>query len=134
MSSAGSSVSWRSAVGFPGILGTVAFFLYVGWNVRWLVQGRIPPSILLGLVGLPSPTTGMTRSTLAFLEGNGSIAFLWNPFTLPFCALLIFTAGEIAWKRARRRRLVLSHTLALAWPVLLLAAWITKLAMGPRWW
>ncbi|MCU0787564.1 MAG: hypothetical protein MUC91_05140 [Verrucomicrobia bacterium] len=111
MSSAGSSVSWRSAVGFPGILGTVAFFLYVGWNVRWLVQGRIPPR-----------------------EGNGSIAFLWNPFTLPFCALLIFTAGEIAWKRARRRRLVLSHTLALAWPVLLLAAWITKLAMGPRWW
>ena len=134
MSSAGSSVSWRSAVGFPGVLGTAAFVLYVGWNVRWLAQGQLPPSILLGLVGLPAPTTGMTRSTLAFLEGSWSTAFLWNPFTLPFGALLIFTACEIAWKRTTRRRLVLSHTLALAWPVLLLAAWITKLTMGPRWW
>lgn len=134
MPAAGSSVSWRSALGFPGILGTIAFGLYVAWNVRWLVQGQIPPSILLGLTGLPAPTTGMTRSALAFVDGNWWTAFLWNPFTLPFCALLILTAVEIAWKYVKKRRLVMSKPLVVAWPSVLLVAWITKLAMGPQWW
>ena len=134
MPSVGPTVSWRSALGFPGILGTTAFALYVAWNACWLAQGRIPPSILLGLTGLPAPTTGMTRSTLAFLAGDWSAAFLWNPFTLPFCALLIFTAGEIVWKCVKKSRLVLSKPIAVAWPTVLLTAWITKLAMGSQWW
>jgi hypothetical protein len=134
MPSVGSTVSWRSALGFPGILGTLSFGLYVAWNACWLAQGRVPPSLLLGLTGLPAPTTGMTRSTLAFLEGDWSAAFLWNPFTLPFCALLLFTVGEIAWKYVEKRRLVMSKPLAVAWPTLLLVAWITKLTMGSQWW
>jgi hypothetical protein len=128
------SVSWRSALRFPGLFGTLGFGGYLAWNGYWLAQGRIPPSLLLGLTGLPAPTTGMTRSTLALLQGDWEAGFLWNPFTLPFCALLMLTAAELAWKRARAGRLILSKPLALAWPAVLFAAWITKLSMGPRWW
>lgn len=94
----------------------------------------IPPSILKGVFGIPAPTTGMTRSTLAFLDGDWVTAFLWNPFTLPFCLLLFCTALEIAWKAVRKQRLVLSKPLVIAWPTILLAAWITKGAMGAQWW
>ncbi len=134
MGSPESPLSWSSAFRFPGILGTVGFALYLAWNIRWLAVGMIPPSILLGVFGIPAPTTGMTRSTMAFLEGNWSTAFLWNPFTLPFYAVLIWTALEIARKSVRKRRLVLSKPLIFAWGGMLLAAWITKLAMGPQWW
>jgi len=134
MSAVRSGVSWRTAFVFPGILGTLSFALYVAWNVRWLMRAQIPPSILLGLTGLPAPTTGMTRSTLALLEGHWAAAFLWNPFTIPFCALLVFTTAEVTWKLVKQHRLVLSRPLAIAWPAVLFAAWIAKLAMGSRWW
>ena len=134
MAAGHSAVSWRTAVTFPGVVGTLAFNFYVAWNGFWLALGRIPPSILLGLTGLPAPTTGMTRSTEAFLQARWADAFLWNPFTIPFALLLLATLLEAGWKKAGRRRVVLSRPLALAWPALLLCAWAVKLAMGPRWW
>lgn len=126
--------SWRSALRFPGVLGTVAFAFYLAWNIRWLAAGAVPPSILLGVFGIPAPTTGMTRSTLAFLRGDWTAAFLWNPFTLPFCGILWWTLLEVGARWIRKQRLLLSKPLVLAWVIMLVAAWITKLAMGPTWW
>lgn len=126
--------SWRSALRFPGILGSLAFAFYFAWNVRWIARGAIPPSILVGVFGIPAPTTGMTRSTLAFLRGDWTSAFLWNPFTLPFYLVLVWTGVEVASQLIRRQRLVISKPLVLTWPAMLLAAWITKLALGSQWW
>lgn len=134
MGSSEPAMSWRSAFRFPGFLGTIAFGLYLAWNIRWLAAGMIPPSILLGVFGIPAPTTGMTRSTMAFLEGKWSTAFLWNPFTLPFYAVLLWTAIEITRKSFCKRRLVFSKPLLIAWCGILAAASITKFAMGPQWW
>ena len=129
-----SGVTWSSVVRFPGILGTLAFAFYLAWNIRWLAAAAVPPSILLGIFGIPAPTTGMTRSTLAFLNGDWGEAFLWNPFTILFHLILAWTAVEITSTLLRRQRLALSKPLAVTWPVMLLAAWITKLAMGSQWW
>jgi hypothetical protein len=126
--------AWKSAVRFPGILGSVAFALYLAWNIRWLTAGMIPPSILLGVFGIPAPTTGMIRSTMAFLHGDWNSAFLWNPFTLPFYFVLAWTALEISLRFLRKQRLVISKPLTITWPAMLLAAWIAKFAIGPQWW
>jgi hypothetical protein len=125
---------WQTLLRFPGILGTLAFVFYLAWNIRWLAAGVVPPSILLGVFGIPAPTTGMTRSTLAMLDGNWDTAILWNPFTLPFCLVLAWTVIEVFANLLRRQRLVLSKPLTVAWPAMLLAAWIAKFAIGPQWW
>ena len=119
---------------FPGIFGTVAFLGYVIWNVRWIAQSTIPPSILIGVCGVPAPTTGMTRSVRAFVEGNWSHGFLWNPMTIPFCALLLWTLVEIACKLSSRDRLVISKLCAKCWFGGLLVAWIAKFSLGAQWW
>lgn len=129
-----SPLSWRSALRLPGLVGTLAFVFYLGWNIRWLARGAIPPSILIGIFGIPAPTTGMTRSTFAFLRGDWRDAFLWNPFTLPFYGVLLWTTVELVLRLAKHQRPTLSKPLVIAWPVMLLAAWITKFAMGSDWW
>ena len=126
--------SWRTLYRFPGILGALAFAYYLAWNIRWIAVGMVPPSILLGVFGIPAPTSGMTRSTLALLDGDWSAAFLWNPFTLPFYAVLAWTAIEVTARLLRKQRLVISKPLAITWPTILLAAWITKFVLGPQWW
>ena len=134
MSSFRPAVCWRSAIRYPGIVGTVAFAFYVIWNICWLTRGVIPPSILIGVFGVPAPTTGMTRSTLAILEGNWGAAFQWNPMTLPFYLVLVWTGVEGVCKLAKKRPFVLSAALVVTWASILLVAWIAKFALGPKWW
>lgn len=128
------SFSWKSAFRFPGIVGTGAFIFYVAWNVHWIANGLIPPSIVMGLWEIPAPTTGMTRSTLALAEGDWAASLLWNPWTLPFLGVITWTMAEFVWKAVTVRRLVLSRALTLVWPAVLGLAWVTKLVMGSRWW
>ena len=127
-------MTWRTAIRFPGILGSLAFLVYGAWNCYWWAKGALAPSILLGVFGLPAPTTGMTRSTLSFASGDWAHAFLWNPFTPCFYGLLLWTAVEVAVKFRRKARLLLSAPLVLAWVSVLLAAWGVKFLLGPQWW
>ena len=107
------------------VFGASLFVFYVGWNVYWITQYRIPPSMLKGLSGLPAPTTGGTRSLLALANGAVLESLYFNPMTLPFVGLLLFTVAQAA-KRGSANRTVFS-----AWIWLLSIAWVIKL-MSPQ--
>ncbi|MDY7011617.1 MAG: hypothetical protein SVV80_12845, partial [Planctomycetota bacterium] len=44
------------------------FLIYCFWWVFWLVRGKLPPALFLAITGLPSPTTGCTRSLQSLLQ------------------------------------------------------------------
>ena len=46
------------------------FVVYLAWNVVWLFQGIVPPSLFQALTHRPSPTTGGTRSLQHLLVGD----------------------------------------------------------------
>jgi len=116
----------RSARPAATVVGVAAFGVYVAWNVYWLAQQKIPPSLFKALTGLPCPTTGGTRSALALYHGDFAASLRFNPMLLPISALLAMT---IALAIARRGRA--PGWLARAWIVLLGVAWLIKL-VGPR--
>ena len=112
----------------------VLLVAYAGWWGFWLGHGRLPMSPLKALAGIPSPTTGCTRSLACLARGDLVRSFSFNPFTLPILALF---ATSLVWLLVcvlRRRRAVLPRAMALAWLVLLGAAWAVKLLSDPRWW
>ncbi|NLF17575.1 MAG: DUF2752 domain-containing protein [Lentisphaerae bacterium] len=111
-----------------------SFFFYVAWNLHWLGQGRLPPSLLRGLVGLPSPTTGMTRSCLALRQGDLVQSLGWHPLTLPLLALYLGSIFFVLWRLLRRRPYALPPWVARTWLVLLALSWAIKLLQGPAWW
>jgi hypothetical protein len=128
------ALSWKSVVRYPGIIGSGAFVCYVSWNVWWIAHCMVPPSMLIGLLGIPAPTTGMTRSVIAFSQGNWSAGFLWNPMTVPFLLMLAWTIAELMRNRFNHGPLMLSRQCAWSWFGVLLAGWIAKLVIGPDWW
>src|SRR5579863_4664980 len=69
-------------------VGVAAFLGYVAWNIFWIAKGRVPPSILTAITGLPCPTTGGCRGVLALIHGDWRRSILWNPlapvYSLPF--------------------------------------------------
>jgi len=109
-------------------------FVYLFWNAVWLSVGRLPPSLALALLGLPSPTTGCTRSIGCMFAGEWSSALLLNPFTLPIVALMMTSVFCLAVNALRRRRVVLQAYLGWAWLAVLSAAWAYKLASPPECW
>lgn len=110
------------------------FVAYCAWNLVWMLRGRIPPSLLTGVIGVPAPTTGMTRAWRALLQGDWTAAFLWNPFALPVSILYALSLWT-AWRRfVLRRNVLLPRFVAVGWLVVLPAAWVVKIAMGSRWW
>jgi uncharacterized protein DUF2752 len=60
-------------------VGVAAFLGYVAWNIFWIAKGRVPPSILTAITGLPCPTTGGCRGVLALIHGDWRRSILWNP-------------------------------------------------------
>ena len=91
---------------------------YLGWNVWFIVQGQVPPSILYGTTGWPAPTTGGTRAMLALFAGDFATYARMNPFAVLFVLLL----GASAW--ALLRRGALGRTLSVGWLGVLASAWV----------
>lgn len=113
----------RAATGFG--LGLLS--VYLAWNGWFLVGGRVPPSLLTGLTGLPCPTTGGTRSFLALMHGDVARSLYFNPMTVPILALLVATAVTVC----RRRE---GQWLGRAWIAVLLVAWALKLVSPAATW
>ena len=116
----------------PVALGLAGF--YVLWNLVWLHAGSLPPSILTAMTGIPSPTTGGTRSLLAALHGDWASSVLWNPLTFVYLALAIYSGTLLGLQHLRNRRLTLPRIVAGLWVTTLVAGWIAKIAIGPRYW
>jgi hypothetical protein len=111
-----------------------ALIVYIVWNAWWLAQGRIPRSLLKGLTGLPSPTTGGTRSVEFLVQGNWRESLRAHPLAVPIILLFGYCLLHLAWQAYRRTRLVLPSWVAWAWALLLLAAWAAKLAGTREYW
>jgi hypothetical protein len=110
------------------------FVVYCVWNVFWLAQWRIPPSLFWALTGLPCPTTGGTRSLLCLARGDWAGSLHWNLLTVPVVALLAVTlacAGRCLWTR---RPVLLHPRFLLAWASLLAVAWACKLLGDASYW
>lgn len=111
-----------------------AFAFYLLWNAAWIALGRIPPSILRALTGLPCPTTGGLRSLGALLRGEWLQAPLWNPFTLIYIALFGYSTAVLAGQMLRRQRLVLRPVAGWLWGAALALGWAAKFVLGPKYW
>ncbi len=127
-----SGLSWgkvqRSALRSAAL---ACFIVYLGWNLFWLAQGSLAPSIFLGITGLPCPTTGMTRSLLSLLAGDWLSSAAYNLFAVPICLLFALSLGWVARQALRRRPLLLPAPVGWAWLAVLAAAWVFKLAGPP---
>lgn len=118
---------------FGRICGWLALIFYVSWNVFWLYKGHLAPSIVKYYFGIPSPSTGMTRSLIALGELDGRAFFLWNPMTLPLLAIFVLTLGIITFQWLRKMPLRISPWLFRIWIGILLTAWMIKLLQYPEW-
>jgi len=121
MAPARNQPDWRSRL--LRILGGLSLTGYVLWNAWWLLQARIPPSILLTVTGLPAPTTGGTRAIRALAVGDLGGMLRHNAFALPLTLLFLISIIR-PWLSQPQR---LPPSLARAWIVLLAAAWVVKL-------
>ncbi len=130
-----SGLSWgrlrRSA------LRTVALALlivYIGWNVFWLGQGTLAPSLFQTLTDLPCATTGMTRSLRCLLAGQWLDSAAYNLFTIPIFLLFALSLGWAGVQLLTRRRPALPALVGWAWLAVLSAAWSFKLAGPVAYW
>ncbi|MCA9213532.1 MAG: DUF2752 domain-containing protein [Planctomycetales bacterium] len=105
-------------------VGVSLFAFYLAWNAWWLSMLQIPPSIFWASTGLPSPTTGGTRSFLALLDGNISLSLRHNPATIPILATLFVTLWFVV------RRGSAPDWIRQIWVYLLFAAFVMKLVMN----
>ena len=112
----------------------VPFAAYVCWNLAWLASGRIPPSALRELFGIPCPTTGCTRSLAAILHGNLIASLRWNLFTIPILILLAISMQLLFLAAVRKKELVLPKWMGTAWLCVLVMAWISKFVLGSAYW
>lgn len=110
------------------------FAFYVFWNGVWIAKGRIPPSILIGIAGIPCPTTGGIRSILALCRGDWLQALLWNPFTLVYLLLFAYSLVTLLCQATKRERLALTPFVAWTWFISLALGWAAKFALGPKYW
>jgi hypothetical protein len=108
--------------------------VYVGWNLFWLAQLHVPPSLFQALTRLPCPTTGCTRSILALLRGELGESLRYNALAVPICLLLAATTSQLLGQALVRKRLALSSWMIWAWSILLPLAWLLKLAGNPGYW
>jgi len=115
-------------------LAAALFCVYIVWHGLWLCHGRLAPSLMIALTGLPAPTTGMTRSLQALIRGDVRVALVWHPLSLPLSFLFL---GSILWLCLcawRRQRLVLPEWIWRTWAALLIASWGAKFLIGPNSW
>ncbi len=115
-------------------LAIAAAAVYVGWNLYWLAQGRIPPAIFYALTGLPAPTTGGVRAIQALARGEWSLSWQYNAMALPLTALFAFSVLLPVMRWATGRPASLPRWIVPAWIVLLLIAWVFKLTSDSVYW
>jgi hypothetical protein len=74
--------------------------VWLGLGLPWL---RCP---FLAVTGYPCLTCGATRCAIAFLHGNLSLAWSWNPLAfIALCAVALFDLYALIVLLARRPRL-----------------------------
>ena len=112
----------------------VPFAAYVCWNLAWLAAGKIPPSALRQLFGIPCPTTGCTRSVASLLHGKLIASLLWNAFTVPILILFGISLLILLREALRKKELALPKWMGTAWCGVLLMAWISKFVLGKAYW
>jgi len=115
-------------------LSITAFFFYLVWNAVWIVKGRIPPSILRAVIGLPCPTTGGYRSFLALLRGEFVQSFLFNPLMPVYVLLFLYSMAVLLRQLICRKRLALSPFIGRMWGCSLLLGWVAKFVLGRQYW
>ncbi|MGC4006630.1 MAG: DUF2752 domain-containing protein [Pirellulales bacterium] len=108
--------------------------VYVIWNIYWLTQRRLAPSLFSALTGLPCPTTGGTRSLRCLLAGEWAEACRYNLFTLPIIGLLAYSIAAVVYRGVMRRSTLFGDRLLYAWMGMLAIAWIAKLCGDPAYW
>ncbi|MGL4854903.1 MAG: DUF2752 domain-containing protein [Lentisphaeria bacterium] len=98
-----------------------AFGFYLIWNLTFMFNRTIPPSICLGLFGFDAPTTGMTRSVCALKNLEIAKSFYLNPFTIP-TILIYFYSLLMLFQRKN-----ISVLAVRFWLIILSLAWIYRL-------
>jgi hypothetical protein len=111
-----------------------AFALYLVWNAIWIAKGKIPPSVLTALAGIPCPTTGGTRSVVALFHGEWHQAFLYNPLTPIYLLLFAYSVAFLSRQMLIGKRLALQRFTAWMWMASLTAGWVAKFALGQKYW
>jgi hypothetical protein len=119
---------WRAYLGWSVLIG------YFCWNLFWLAGGRLAPSLLLALTGIPAPTTGGTRAFRALARGDWRESLDCNPFAVPMVFLFVLTLSALAARIARTGKWLISNQWFYLWAALLLVAWVTKLLGNPKYW
>ena len=122
---------WRS--GLRAVF-TALLAVYGGWNLYWLAQLQLAPSLFQTLTGLPCPTTGCTRSFLALCRAEWQESLRFNALLVPICLLAIVSVLLLGGQAVQRRKLSLPSVLVVLWGIVLPLAWILKLAGDPRYW
>ena len=108
--------------------------VYCLWNVYWLSQWRLPPSLFQSTTGLPCPTTGCTRGLQCLLHGDWEGSLHWNAMTVPIVVLFAATIGCVVHRLIVRQRVQISRHFLYAWGAILAAAWVGKLMGSPSYW
>src|SRR5437868_6006576 len=111
--------------------GIVCFVAYCTWNIYWLAQSCIPPSIFLAATGLPSPTTGGTRAIISLCNGHIVDSLRYNAMAVP---VLVVFLGSVSWLTCqvlRQRRVCLPSSIFWVWMMVLGVAWVLKLTGDP---
>jgi len=110
------------------------FGFYLAWNTFWIAKGRIPPSILKAVTGIPCPTTGGFRSLMALCSGHLTQSLLFNPLLLVYLLLFVYSMAVLLRQAIRRERLVLRPLVAWIWSIALALGWAAKFALGRQYW
>jgi hypothetical protein len=110
------------------------FAAYLSWNIAWLASGKIPPSALREIFGIPCPTTGCTRSLTALRHGQLIASLLWNPFMVPILILFGISLQILLLAALRKKEITLPKWLGTAWWCILLTAWAAKFIIGRAYW
>lgn len=110
------------------------FIVYVCWNVTHLWLGLVPPSMLTGSTGIPSPTTGGTRSIRLLLEGRFSESLRANAMAIPISALFVVSMVWLLINLIRSKRFLLPRWMIYVWFGVLALAWLLKLVGDRQYW
>ena len=86
---------------------------YFCWNLFYIINGNVPPSIFYKMTGIPSPTTGMLRSFKGIIIMDIDTYFSNNPFVMPFLILLGYTFALLVIKIKNKRPLIIQNSLGI---------------------